>query len=123
VVSSISGFRSEIVYAFLTSPMCAGRSSHLTVPDYVTLTTIKELTTWSRALSSEAASSLATQEFPKILWNPKVHYRVHKRPPVVPSLSQINPTLATTSFFCNITFMGQYKLLCSSFNSKENIRL
>jgi len=52
--------------------------------------------------SWEANWFSTSQEIPHILWNPKVHYHVHKCPPPVRILSQLDPIHNPTSHFLKI---------------------
>ena len=68
---------------------------HTTRPTYL-------LSPWSRVLLEKVTGFAANQEIPRILWNPKVHYRTHKLPPPVPVLSQRHPVPTTPSHFLKI---------------------
>ena len=55
-----------------------------------------------QSLSWEANWFAASQEIPRILWNPKVHYCTDKRLPPFPILGQGNPVHIPTSHLLEI---------------------
>ena len=65
-------------------------------PTYLITHSIQHSPSW------EANRFSASQEIPLILWNPKIHYRIHKCPPPVPILSQLDPVHTPTSHFLKI---------------------
>ena len=61
--------------------------------------------------SSVANWFAATQKFPRISRNPKVHYRTHKRPQPVPILGQPNPFHIRTGFIYEACSECKYRFV------------
>ena len=88
-----------MLYSSITSQLRISRYYSTTSLERLTLTYL--LTPWSRVLE-KLTGFAANPEIPRILWNPKVHYRTHKRLPPVPILSQLHPVPTTPSHFLKI---------------------
>jgi hypothetical protein len=48
---------------------------------------------------SEATSYSGNEETLRILWSPNFRHRIDKSQPLVPTLSQMNPVCALSSYF------------------------
>ena len=62
------------------------------------------LTPRSTILPEMLIGPSASLEIPHIVWNLKAHCCIHKNPPLVTILSQMNAVHTIQSYFCNIHF-------------------
>jgi hypothetical protein len=93
VGKSLSTFRDRLL---------VNRAHHTPVRNFITDKKNKLVNSMQHSPSWKANRFSASQEIPQILWNPKVHYLIHKCPPNVPNLSHLDPIHSPTSYFLKI---------------------
>jgi len=68
--------------------------------------------------SREANSPLASQEIPRLSWNPMVHYHVHRSPQLVPVLSQMSQVYTLKSCSSKTSFNIIFHVCPTGFPAK-----
>jgi hypothetical protein len=110
VVNNITG-----ICRFLTSVAKCDRwptnnSGHLQI-FYCIYFCVTHFLTYSMVQSPswEATRFSASREFPRILWSPKVHYRIHNSQPPAPILRSIQSVPHPTSWRSILILSGSFK--------------
>jgi hypothetical protein len=85
-------------YVLLVLLVYGAQSTFLSIRTYC----VEQSPSW------EASRFAASQEIPRILWNPKVHYRIHKFPLPVCISIQLSPVHTPTSHFLSILILSSH---------------
>ena len=116
-ITSVSKMQSNITYIYIADRCCyiACLNNYMFQPLYQPSSGwplsyykvnykiyIYLLTPWCRVLLEKLTGFQLVKKFPAFLWNPKVLYRTHKRPPTLPILGQPNPVHIPTSHLLEI---------------------
>jgi len=84
------------MYSSIYCPLSRFRKTKSCISGYLLNYSMEQGPSW------EVNRFAARQEIPHVLWNPKFHYRIHKFPPPLPILSQLDPVRILTSQFLKI---------------------
>ena len=88
-------------YYYISSFRCSTRPLPLRIMQHSQQQTKYEfLTLWNRIPLPEAKIFSASQEFPRNLGNPQVHYPFHYSSPILPTVSKVNTILTFNLVSC-----------------------